>query len=290
MTGPIARDRDLESLKTAARWPGADQATVVTLATRLAAAGADADGYSYFQQEADAHPDQVLLLALAGFFQARLGGDVEAAMAKLDKAADADLALPQFFRGLALAALPPDPQRAGRAVADLEFVLPVRDQFPLALLRAAHPALAAAYAVAGKEDLAAEASRRSGLSSLPAGSRLQFGSYWVTAEDGFHFTSPRIWRPEPDVHVAQGYDFGDFAFITTSDGVIAIDAGTAQARVKAALSELDLPAGHAISHLILTHAHFDHVGGAGALRGPGTQVITQAAFPAELKHQRRNAL
>jgi glyoxylase-like metal-dependent hydrolase (beta-lactamase superfamily II) len=290
MTGPIARNRDLESLKTAARWPGADQATVVTLATRLAAAGADADGYTYFQREADAHPDQVLLLALAGFFQARLGGDVEAAMAKLDKAADADLGLPQYFRGLALAALPPDQRRAERAVADLEFVLAVRDQFPLALLRAVHHALAAAYAVLGKDALAAEASRRSGLGSLPADSQLQFGSYWVTAEDGFHFTSPRIWRPEPDVQVAQGFDFGDFAFITTSDGVVAIDAGTAQARVKAALGELDLPAGHAISHLILTHAHFDHVGGIGALRGPGTQVITQAAFPAELKHQRSNAL
>jgi hypothetical protein len=63
MTGPIAGNRDVESLKTAARWPGADRATVVTLATRLAADGADGDGYSYFQQEADAHPDQVLLLA-----------------------------------------------------------------------------------------------------------------------------------------------------------------------------------------------------------------------------------
>ena len=290
MTAPITRNRDVESLKVAARWPGADQATVVTLATRLAAARADADGYSYFQQEADAHPDQALPLALAGFFQARLGADAAAALAKLDKAADAELGLPHFLRGLALAALPPDPQRAERAVADLEFVLAVRDQFPEALLRAVHHALATAYAVLGQDDLAGEAARRSGLGSLPADSQLQFGSNWVTAEDGFRFTSPRIWRPEPDVHVAQGYDFCDFAFITTSDGVVGIDAGTTQARVRAALRELDLPAGSPISHLILTHAHFDHVGGAGALRGPGTQVITQAGFPAELLRQRRNAL
>lgn len=211
MTVPITRNRDLESLKIAARWPGVDQATVVTLATRLAATRSDADGYAYFQHEADAHPEQALPLALAGFFQACLGTDADAALAKLDKAADAELGLPHFFRGLALAALPPDPQRAGRAVADLEFVLAVRDQFPLALLRAVHQALAVAYAVLGKDDLAAEASRRSGLGSLPAGSRLQFGSYWATAEDGFRFTSPRIWRPEPDVHVAQGYDFCDTA-------------------------------------------------------------------------------
>jgi glyoxylase-like metal-dependent hydrolase (beta-lactamase superfamily II) len=290
MTGPLTRNRDIESLKVAARWPGADRATVVILATTLAAAGADADGYAYFQRDADAHPGQALPLALAGFFQARLGGEMDAALAKLDEAAAADLGLPQYFRGLALAALPPDPQRAGQAVQDLEFVLAVRDQFPETLLRAVHHGLATAYAVLGKDDLAAEAASRSGVGSRPADAQPLFGSYWVTAEDGFRFGSPRIWQPEPDVQVAQGYDFGDFAFITTSDGIVAIDAGTTQARVRAALGELDYPPGRAISHLILTHAHFDHVGGAGALRGPGTQVIAQAAFPTELERQRGNPL
>jgi glyoxylase-like metal-dependent hydrolase (beta-lactamase superfamily II) len=109
-----------------------------------------------------------------------------------------------------------------------------------------------------------------------------FGGFWATADDGFRFTSPRILRPEPGIQVAQGYDFSDLAFITTSDGVVAIDAGTTQDRVKAALSDLDPPADGAISHLILTHAHWDHIGGAGALRGPGTRVITQAGFPAGL--------
>ena len=93
------------------------------------------------------------------------------------------------------------------------------------------------------------------------------------------FTSPRILRPERGIQVAQGYDFSDLAFITTSAGVIAIDAGTAGDRVKAALGDLDLPADAAISHLVLTHAHWDHIGGASALRGPGTRVIAQAGFP-----------
>jgi glyoxylase-like metal-dependent hydrolase (beta-lactamase superfamily II) len=44
--------------------------------------------------------------------------------------------------------------------------------------------------------------------------------------------------------------------------VVAIDAGTTQDRVKAVLSDLDPPADGAISHLILTHAHWDHIGGA----------------------------
>jgi glyoxylase-like metal-dependent hydrolase (beta-lactamase superfamily II) len=113
-----------------------------------------------------------------------------------------------------------------------------------------------------------------------------FGGFWATAQDGFRFISPRILRPEPGIQVAQGYDFSDLAFITTSDGVVAIDAGTTEDRVKTALGDLDLPADAAISHLLLTHAHWDHVGGAGALRGPGTRVIAQAGFPAGLDCER----
>jgi hypothetical protein len=68
--------------------------------------------------------------------------------------------------------------------------------------------------------------RKSGLGVAPAGTQLTFGGFWATAQDGFRFTSPRILRPEPGIQVAQGYDFCDLAFITTSDGVVAIDAGT----------------------------------------------------------------
>jgi glyoxylase-like metal-dependent hydrolase (beta-lactamase superfamily II) len=285
MTGPITRDRSVESLKTAARWPGADRNTTVTLATRLAAARADAEGYQYFSELADAQPGEALPLTLAGFFQARLGDDVDAALAKLDQAAATDLGPPQYFRGLALAGLPPDRQRAERAVADLEFVLAVQDQFPPMLLRAVHHGLAAAYAVLGQDDQAAEAMRKSGLGAAPAGTQLMFGGFWATARDGFRFTSPRILRPEPGIQIAQGYDFGDFAFITTSAGIVAIDAGTTEDRVKAALGDLDLPADAAISQLILTHAHWDHIGGAAALRGPGTRVIAQAGFPAGLARE-----
>ena len=85
MTGPITRHRDIESLKTAARWPDADRNTTVILATRLAAARADAEGYRYFAELAAARPGEALPLTLAGFFQARLGEDADAALAKLDQ-------------------------------------------------------------------------------------------------------------------------------------------------------------------------------------------------------------
>jgi glyoxylase-like metal-dependent hydrolase (beta-lactamase superfamily II) len=37
-----------------------------------------------------------------------------------------------------------------------------------------------------------------------------------------------------------------------------------------------------VSHVILTHSHHDHAGGFGALLRPGTKIIAQAGFPAEL--------
>lgn len=48
-------------------------------------------------------------------------------------------------------------------IANLEFVLAVRDQFPVLLLRAAYQGLARAYLVLGRQQEAAEALRRSGL-------------------------------------------------------------------------------------------------------------------------------
>ncbi|MGO8958043.1 MAG: MBL fold metallo-hydrolase [Streptosporangiaceae bacterium] len=287
MSQQIMKDSTVEALKVAASWPGADRTTLVTLATVLAATGADHDGLSYFGALAAGQPDQVLPLALAGFFQVRAGEDIPAGAAKLDEAASRDLGPAQYYRGLALAGLPPEAGRAEQAVADLEFVLAVRDQFPSNMIRAVYHALAAAYAALGQQDLAAKAAENSGLSSAPAEARLQFGGGWADAADGYHFGYPRIVEVAPGIRVAQGYDFADFAFVSTESGVIAIDAGTAEHRARAALAGAGLRT-EDVSYVILTHAHFDHAGGIGALAGPGTHVIAQAGFPAELQRQHVN--
>jgi glyoxylase-like metal-dependent hydrolase (beta-lactamase superfamily II) len=287
MSQQIVTDRSLEALKVAASWPGADRATLITLATVLAATGADHDGASYFEALAASQPDQVLPLTLTGYFQVRSGTDIPGGLARLDEAATKDLGPAQYYRGLALAGLPADAGRAEQAIADLEFVLSVRDQFPGAMMRAVYHGLAAAYGAAGKGDEAAKATADSGLSSAPAGTRLEFGGGWMNAAEGFHMSSPTIDEVAPGVRVAHGYDFGDFAFVSTAAGVVAIDAGTAEHRVRAALADADVDAGH-VSHVILTHAHFDHAGGTGALVGPTTRVIAQAGFTAELQRQRGN--
>jgi glyoxylase-like metal-dependent hydrolase (beta-lactamase superfamily II) len=301
MTAPISPNRFLGSLKDAAGWPGAHPSTVVILATALVAARADAEGSSYFQNLSERDPANATAQALAGFFQVRAGHDVAAAITKLDKAATMDVGLPQYFRGLALAELLPggapseaglaaaERERADQVIADLELVLAVRDQFPILLLRAAYQGLARAYLVLGRQREAAEALRGSGLGLAAADRQPMFTGFSLTARDGMRLSAPIALNPAPDVYVAQSYDFADFAFIKTSAGVVAIDAGTSADRVMAAMADLDLKNDAPVSHLILTHAHFDHIGGTAAVRGPNTQVITAAGFPAELEQQRQTS-
>jgi glyoxylase-like metal-dependent hydrolase (beta-lactamase superfamily II) len=289
MAQQIVNDHSLDALKLAASWPGADRTTLVTLATVLAATGADHDGLIFFNALAARQPDQPLPLALAGYFQVRTGTDVEAGVARLNDAATRDLGPVQYFRGLALAGLPAEAGHAGQAVADLEFVLAVRDQFPSNMIRAAYNGLAAAYAATGRDDLAAKAAADSGLPSAPAEARLQFAGGWANAADGYRFTSPRLVEVVPGVQVAQGHDFGDFAFVRTESGVVAIDAGTSDDRVAAALAAAGLRADD-VSHVILTHSHFDHAGGIAALTGPATQVVAHAGFQSELRRQHANPI
>jgi len=289
MSQQIVRDHNLDALKTAAGWPEADRTTLVTLATVLAATGADDEGRVFFDALAARQPDRPLPLALAGYFQVRAGADVEAGVARLNDAASRDLGPAQYYRGLALAGLPAEAGHAEQAVADLEFVLAVRDQFPSNMIRAVYHGLAAAYTATGRDDLAAKAAAYSGLSSAPAQARLQFAGGWANPADGYRFTSPRLVELMPGVTLAQGYDFGDFAFVRTASGVVAIDSGTSERRVAAALTAAGLRA-EDVSHVILTHAHFDHAGGAGALTGSQTQVIAQAGFPSELDRQHANPI
>jgi glyoxylase-like metal-dependent hydrolase (beta-lactamase superfamily II) len=266
----------IDALKEAAAWPDADRRTQIVLASQLMAAELDQEGFDYFAARSDSAPADALLLALAGAFESRLGGRTEEAIARLDAATGLDLGLPHYFRGTSLARLPECAGRAETVAADLEFVLAVRDQFPPGLMRAAYEGLARAYEILGRMEDAKTARGRAGRLTTDA---------WVTAGGGLRFVPQRLAELAPGVHVAQGYDFADFAFVVTANGIVAIDAASAPEHAASALRDLraitDLP----ITHVILTHAHFDHVGGLDALTADGATVIAQASFPDELRHQ-----
>src|SRR6185503_14201458 len=178
------------------------------------------------------------------------------AIAKLDRAVAQAPGLTTYFRGLVLADAPGLFGRAEAAVADLEWVLANRERFPNGLLRGVYRALARAYRTLGRTDQARIALDRSGYPSLSADEPQFVTDAWMTAADGFRFVLPRLVEMAPRIYVAQGYDFADFAFVLTDDGIVAIDAGSSPAHVEAALSQLREISPLPITHVMLTHAHW----------------------------------
>ena len=243
-TPPFTRQLTLEALQQAVRWPHPDRQAIVALVGQFLATHRDRDGFVYFAERARAQPDEPLFQALEGLFQARLTNSqsliqrvpwLNDAIAKLDRAVTQAPGLTTYFRGLVLADAPGLLRRADAAVADLEWVLANREQFPNGLLRSVYRALAKAYTTLGRTAQAHTALERSGYPSLSADEPQFVTDAWMTAEDGYRFVLPRLVEMAPRIYVAQGYDFADFAFVLTDDGIVAIDAGSSAAHVEAAL-------------------------------------------------------
>jgi glyoxylase-like metal-dependent hydrolase (beta-lactamase superfamily II) len=289
---PIVPDLELEALKEAVRWPNADVAAIMALAGRLMAARRDAEGFVYFRERAASESGRGIFLALEGVFQARQADLVSLfrrvawvndAVGKLDRAVALDPGLPRYLRGIVLAGLPERFGKARAAVEDLTWMLDNKERFPVGLRRGAYYGLAQAYTTLGREAQAREALARSGVSRLDATQPVLNADFSVSAQDGFRFRPPRLVEFAPGVHVAQGYDFGDIGFVSTDEGIVAIDAGTTVETARAALQALRRVTSRPITHVILTHAHWDHIGGLDALLESNPQVIAQAAFADELR-------
>jgi glyoxylase-like metal-dependent hydrolase (beta-lactamase superfamily II) len=288
---PIVPDLELEALKDAVRWPKADVTAVMAMAGRLMAGRRDAEGLAYFRERAASEPGRGLFLALEGVFQARQAGDVSLfrrvawvndAVAKLDRGVALESGLPRYLRGVVLAGLPARFGKAQAAVEDLTWMLDNKERFPVGLRRGAYYGLAQAYTTLGREPDARQALARSGASQLDTTQPVFIADFSLSARDGFRFRPPRLVELAPGVHVAQGFDFGDIGFVSTDEGIVAIDAGTTEETVRLALQALRRVTSRPITHVILTHAHWDHIGGLGALLESNPRVIAQAAFAEEL--------
>src|SRR5262249_55790553 len=151
------------------------------------------------------------------------------------------------------------------------------------LRRSVHRGLARAFTTLGRQAEARAALERSGYPSLDPALPQFTTDFSVTARDGFRFRPSRLIEVAPRVHVAQGYDLADIAFVLTDAGLVAVAAGPPEPTARAALEALRRVSSQPITHVILTHAHWDHIGGLAALTGPGTRVIAQSRFADELR-------
>jgi glyoxylase-like metal-dependent hydrolase (beta-lactamase superfamily II) len=271
--GPaMTRNLEMEALEIAVRFDDPTPAVVMSLTNQYLSTGRDHEGHAYFCERSRKVPARALFSALCGVFQARTAAQipllrrvawVEDALAKLDHAAPRD-GLSRYLRGVACAGLPARFARKSQAEADLKWVLDHSAAFPPGLLRGAHHALR----VARGEVRADEA--------------VFVTNFSVAARDGFRFARPELIELVPRVFVARGYDFADIAFVVTDDGAVVIDTGTSERNAAAALAAFRRVSAAPIRSVLLTHAHWDHVGGVRTLAAGGAEVVAQAGFAAEL--------
>jgi glyoxylase-like metal-dependent hydrolase (beta-lactamase superfamily II) len=289
----LVQNREVEAFAQAAAWPNAEPLVAIIAAQEFIAARHERDGYEYFQRLAREQPGRPILLSLEGLLQARSAGEipllrrvawVEEAIGKLDRGAQAEPVAGRLLRGLVFADLPDRFGKARQAVADLEASLERRDSFPADLDRAIYRGLAAAFRTLGEGARSQEMLRRAGIDSLEGASVA--GNLSVGRDQGFRFTNPRLTREADGVYVAEGFDFGNIAFLVDPAGVVAIDAGTTVESARAAMKALRQVTDAPIRYVILTHSHWDHVGGLAAVREPGTVVIARANFARELSRMR----
>jgi glyoxylase-like metal-dependent hydrolase (beta-lactamase superfamily II) len=294
---PVTQQRPLPSLLEAAAYPNSSPLLVLVTMQQLLAAHREWEGYAYFGRLADQQPGRrALFRSLQATMQARVANQVpllkrvawvEDAIGKLDEGAAADPLLGRFARGIVLAELPSRFGRAQQAIDDLQACLARRAELPLGFDRGIYRALAAAYRTAGDQDRSREMLTRAGLPSLddPDVPRV-LGNLSVDGARGFRFGEPRLVREADGVYVAEGYDFANIAFIVAPDLVVAIDAGTTEETARAAVAALRQITRAPIKYVVLTHGHWDHVGGLAAVREPGSTVIARAGFPEELARSR----
>jgi glyoxylase-like metal-dependent hydrolase (beta-lactamase superfamily II) len=289
----LVQNREVEAFAQAASWPNAEPLVAISAAQEFIAAHHERDGYEYFQRLAHEQPQRPILTSLEGLLQARSAEQVallsrvswvEEAIAKLDRGAQADPGAGRLLRGLVFADLPDRFGKAKQAVADLEASLAIRDKFPGDLDRAIYRGLGRAFRTLGEEPRARDMLERAGLRSLDDGEVAS--NFSIGAEEGFRFTDPKLVREADGVYVAEGFDFANIAFLVDPAGVIAIDAGTTMESAAAAKKALRRITDAPIRFVILTHSHWDHVGGLAAIREPGTAVIARANFSGELKRMR----
>jgi glyoxylase-like metal-dependent hydrolase (beta-lactamase superfamily II) len=170
----------------------------------------------------------------------------------------------RWISGVVYAQLPGFFNRREAALADLTWCVENVDKAPHAgWLREVYYQLAKLHRADG--DKARDYLRLSGYADFEKPMTLT-APYAEDLSAGHTFSPKRIVEIVPDkVYALSGFEFTEYYFVVSEDGreLIGIDAGTRPDSARAAYEALrayapDLPA---LTTILITHAHWDHVGG-----------------------------
>jgi glyoxylase-like metal-dependent hydrolase (beta-lactamase superfamily II) len=98
---------------------------------------------------------------------------------------------------------------------------------------------------------------------------------------------PELIRVSSGVYAAHGFAAGNVHLVLTTRSVVVIDTTESVRGARAVLAELRQAWALPVSHIIYTHFHGEHVGGATAFHTPATRVVAQRNLPEELARQDR---
>ena len=89
---------------------------------------------------------------------------------------------------------------------------------------------------------------------------------------------PRVEQVSERIWVALGYDLANTVLIATDEGHVVVDVGMNPSRAAPARDALLAAHPGPVRHVIYTHSHIDHVGGAEAWVEEGTRIWATEAF------------
>jgi len=299
---------ELEYLKAVnLRQPPRDPQLILLLMAQFGNANRHREGAEFFAarlQEFDSQlsdSQRSLYLAAIGLLRAGNAGNVPFLkrigwiretidiLQRAKRASDGKIFVVRWMSGVVYAQLPGLFHRQQAAFEDLNWCVANADKAPgPGWLKEVHYQLATLYRREGQTEKAESSLKLSGYPDFDR--PVTFATEFLeNSETGHVFSSKRIAEVVPGkVYVLSGYEFTEFYFVVSEDRreLIAIDAGTRPDSARAAYEALraHAPRLPELTTVLVTHSHWDHVGGHAYFRSlnPRLKIYARANYSEEI--------